>query len=115
MWESFKDKKDAQGVSFEEVIFPGCKFTDFKTGAIPGSADSYKAFQGLIDSILKELSIDAQKGFSEETWDKLSSKNDEAVAEIVLKARRNFAHVPFPRMQNSEMRTKMLNTVTETV
>ena len=52
VWDEYKDKKDAAGVSFKTCIFSGCKNTDSHIGAYAGSADSYTTFNKLFDKII---------------------------------------------------------------
>ena len=54
VWEAYKDKKDAQGVSFKTCVFSGCKNTDSHIGAYAGSMDSYTTFNKLFDKIIED-------------------------------------------------------------
>jgi creatine kinase/arginine kinase len=54
VWNEYKDKTDAYGVSFKTCIFSGCKNTDSHIGAYAGSEDSYKCFNKLFDKIIED-------------------------------------------------------------
>jgi hypothetical protein len=52
IWNEYKDKSDAAGVSFKQCIFSGCKNPDSHIGAYAGSADSYTTFAKFFDKIV---------------------------------------------------------------
>lgn len=49
IWEEYKDKKDACGVSFKVMCFSGVKNLDSGIGCYAGSHDSYTTFNKLFD------------------------------------------------------------------
>ena len=54
IWEEYKDKADASGVSFKICIFSGVKNLDSGIGAYAGSHDSYTTFNKLFDKIISD-------------------------------------------------------------
>jgi len=53
IWEEYKDKKDAQGVSFKTCIVSGCQNVDSGIGCYAGSHDSYRAFNKFFDKVIE--------------------------------------------------------------
>ena len=54
IWDKYKDKSDASGVSFKTCIFSGCKNLDSGIGCYAGSEDSYTTFKDFFDKIVQE-------------------------------------------------------------
>jgi len=54
IWNEYKDKSCAQGVSFKTCIFSGIKNLDSGIGVYAGSHDAYKTFNKLFDAIIKD-------------------------------------------------------------
>ena len=54
VWEKYKDKKDAYGVSYKLCVFSGIKNIDSGIGVYAGSHDSYKTFSLLMDKIIED-------------------------------------------------------------
>jgi hypothetical protein len=52
VWEEYKDKKDAQGVSFKTCIISGAQNVDSGIGCYAGSHDSYKTFSKFFDNVI---------------------------------------------------------------
>jgi len=53
IWEEYKDKKDAMGVSFKTCIVSGAQNVDSGIGCYAGSHDSYKTFNKFFDKIIE--------------------------------------------------------------
>ena len=54
IWDEYKDKRDAAGVSFKTCIFSGVKNLDSGIGCYAGSHDSYSTFDKFFDKIIRE-------------------------------------------------------------
>jgi creatine kinase/arginine kinase len=54
IWEEYKDKSDAEGVTFKTMIFSGIKNQDSGIGLYAGSHDSYTTFEKLFDKVVEE-------------------------------------------------------------
>ena len=54
IWDEYKDKTDAHGVSFKTCIFSGVKNLDSGIGLYAGSEDSYHCFNKLFDKVILE-------------------------------------------------------------
>lgn len=54
VWNQLKDKEDSYGYKFKQAIFTGCKLFNFMLGVYAGSANSYDAFQPLLDPIIED-------------------------------------------------------------
>jgi len=52
IWDEYKDKSDACGVSFKMCVFSGCQNVDSGIGAYAGSHDSYKTFCKFFDKVI---------------------------------------------------------------
>lgn len=53
IYAKYRGKKDAAGVSFEQMILSGCQNVDSGIGVYAGSHDSYYTFDGLFDKIVE--------------------------------------------------------------
>lgn len=53
IWDEYKDKKDAHGVSFKTCVISGCQNVDSGIGAYAGSHSSYTAFSKFFDKIVE--------------------------------------------------------------
>ena len=53
IWEEYKDKKCACGVTFKTCIFSGVKNQDSGIGVYAGSHDAYKCFHKLFDQVIQ--------------------------------------------------------------
>lgn len=54
IWEKYKDKKDACGVTFKTCVFSGIKNLDSGIGLYAGSHDSYTCFSDLFDKVIED-------------------------------------------------------------
>jgi arginine kinase len=54
IWDEYKDKSDASGVSFKICIFSGVKNLDSGIGLYAGSHNSYTTFNKLFDKVVEE-------------------------------------------------------------
>ena len=54
IWNEYKDKSDACGVTFKTCVFSGVANLDSGIGLYAGSHDSYTTFNKLFDKVIKE-------------------------------------------------------------
>jgi len=120
VWEEYKDKSDASGVSFKTCIFSGCKNTDSHIGAYAGSADSYTTFNKLFDKIIEDYHGHAPdaKHESDMKADGLNCPplpEDEAamINSTRIRVGRNLAEYPLGPGVSKEQRDKVMQAVVD--
>lgn len=120
VWDEYKDKSDASGVSFKTCIFSGCKNPDSHIGAYAGSHDSYTTFAKLFDQIVSDYHGHGKdaKHVTDMTSEGLTcpALAEEDAAMIVstrIRTGRNLAAYPLGPGITKEQRLEIMKTVTE--
>ena len=120
LWDEYKDKKDAAGVSFKTCIFSGVKNLDSGIGCYAGSHDSYKCFNKFFDKIIEEYhqhGVDAQhkSEMQSEGLTNADLAEDEAAMIVSTRIRvgRNLADYPLGPGVSKEQRLEIMNKVIE--
>lgn len=118
LWNEYKDKSDASGVSFKVMIFSGIKNQDSGIGLYAGSHDSYTTFNKLFDKVILEYhghAADA-KHISDMTSEGLTnadfSEEDSAmVMSTRIRVGRNLAGYPLGPGVTKEQRDEIMKKV----
>jgi arginine kinase len=120
VWDEYKDKSDAAGVSFKTCIFSGCQNTDSHIGAYAGSADSYTTFHKLFDKIVEDYHSHkpADKHVSEMSAAALNAPplaEDEAamIRSTRIRVGRNLADYPLGPGVSKEQRDNIMQAVVD--
>jgi hypothetical protein len=120
IWEEYKDKSCAKGVSFKTCIFSGVKNQDSGIGVYAGSHDSYKCFNKLFDQVIQNYHghglTDTHK--SGMTSDELVNHelSEEDAARIVstrIRVGRNLEDFPLGPGVTKEQRLEIMAKVTQ--
>jgi hypothetical protein len=120
VWEEYKDKKDASGVSFKTCIFSGVKNLDSGIGAYAGSHDSYKTFNKLFDKIIEEYhghGVDAKHVSNMDATSLVNAdftpEESAMVNSTRIRVGRNLAGYPLGPGITREQRNEIMTKVTE--
>jgi creatine kinase/arginine kinase len=118
IWEEYKDKKDAEGVSFKTCIFSGVKNLDSGIGAYAGSHDSYKTFDKLFDKIIEEYHGHSKDGqhksdMSSEGLQNIEFSEEDAAMIVSTRIRvgRNLQGFPLGPGVSKEQRDQIMENV----
>ena len=120
IWDEYKDKSDASGVSFKVCIFSGVKNLDSGIGLYAGSHDSYKTFNKLFDKVVEEYhkhgpndkhtsDMDAEAL----TGDDLPEEDKKMIKSTRIRVGRNLDGYPLGPGVTKEQRLEIMNKVVE--
>ena len=120
IWDEYKDKSDACGVSFKVCIFSGVKNLDSGIGLYAGSHDSYKTFNKLFDKVVQEyhkhgpedkhtsdMNADALTG------DDLPEEDQKMIKSTRIRVGRNLDGYPLGPGVTKEQRLEIMTKVVE--
>ena len=120
VWDEYKDKSDAAGVSFKTCVFSGCKNPDSHIGAYAGSQDSYTTFAKLFDQIILDYhghdkTASHVSDMSSEGLNCPPFTEDEAamIKSTRIRVGRNLADYPLGPGVTKEQRLEIMNKVVE--
>jgi len=120
IWDEYKDKSDASGVSFKVCIFSGVKNLDSGIGLYAGSHDSYTTFSKLFDKVVQEYhghAPDAKHTSDMKADDLQNADFSEEDAAMVVSTRirvgRNLDGYPLGPGVTKEQRLEIMNKVVE--
>lgn len=120
IWDEYKDKTDAHGVSFKTCIFSGVKNLDSGIGLYAGSEDSYHCFNKLFDKVILEYhghkpedkhvaDMDAEKIVNAE----FTEEDAAMIKSTRIRVGRNLAGFPLGPGVSKEQRLEIMNKVVQ--
>ena len=119
IWDKYKDKSDASGVSFKTCVFSGCKNVDSGIGCYAGSQDSYTTFKDFFDQIIldyhKHGASDkhvSNMNASELECPPFSEEEAALVKSTRIRVGRNLADFPLGPGITDEQRNEIMDKVT---
>jgi len=120
IWEEYKDKSCAQGVSFKVCIFSGVKNQDSGIGLYAGSHDSYRCFNKLFDQVIEnyhghKLADTHKSGMTSEELvnHELSEEDAAMIVSTRIRVGRNLEDFPLGPGVTKEQRLDIMAKVTE--
>lgn len=120
IWEEYKDKSCAAGVTFKTCVFSGIANQDSGIGLYAGSHDSYTTFNKLFDKVVQNYHKHAPdaKHVSDMTSDgienaEFSEEDAKMIKSTRIRVGRNLADFPLGPGVTKEQRLEIMRLVTE--